>query len=406
MMVRMIRTPLLFSVTLVLAAGASLSAQQREIIIRRSPRAEGNDSTDRQLRRLERMADSLARLFNDEDQSAAERRSIGESLDRTVRQIQELAQRAADLDGTPRGRIELRGMLAPTLDDRASTMMGRAFVQAGSVRGAMPRGWVGIVIAGTALQPRIENGELFVRYLSHPEIVSVEPGSPAERAGIVASDTLIAYDGHDVSKGIAITRLLRPNARVMVRIRRNGRTRELPVTIADVPSRITLRTELNEEMRAPRAEGGFAVTAPFPPPATPAAPYGPSAMRVPAMAPMPPMTPLPSQAPTPAIIYGYGYNSVAGAQLAVVTDGLAKAVGVRQGVIVMQAPAGSVAYQSGLRDGDVIVKAAGATIRTIAELRDRVQAAAENGDREVELEYVREKRTRKAVLRWSGIGPR
>jgi serine protease Do len=392
----------LFSVTLVLAAGVSLPAQQREIVIRRSPRAEGSDSTERQLRRLERIADSLSRLFNDDERSAAERRSIGDSLDRTVLQIQELARRAAELDGAPRGRMELRGMMAPAQNDRASTMMGRAFVQAGSVRGAMPRGWLGIVVSGTALEPRIENGELLIRYLTHPEIVSVEPNSPAERAGITPSDTLMAYDGRDVrGNEISITRLLRPNARVLVRIRRNGRTRDVPVTIDDVPSRISLRAEMNAEQMVPRLEPGFADAAAFP--RTPAPPrYAPSAMRVPAMAPLPPSTPLPSQAPTPGIIFGYGYNSVAGAQLAVVTEGLARAIGVREGVLVTLAPPGSLAYQSGLREGDVIVKVEGAPIRTIAELRGRVQTAAENGGSAVQLEYLREKRTRKAVLRWNG----
>jgi S1-C subfamily serine protease len=125
-------------------------------------------------------------------------------------------------------------------------------------------------------------------------------------------------------------------------------------------------------------------------------------MRVPAMAPVPPTTPLPAQAPTPAIIFGYGYNSVAGAQLAVVTEGLARAIGVRQGLLITQAPPGSLAYQAGLREGDVIVKVEGTPIRTVADLRERVQTASENGDSAVELEYLREKRTRKAVLRWNG----
>jgi serine protease Do len=382
-MVSMIRTPLLFSVTLVFAAGVSLPAQQREIVIRRSPRAEGSDSTERQLRRLGRIADSLTRLFNDEERSTAERRSIGEALDRTVLQIQELASRAAELDGTPRRRM--RAMLIPPL------------------HGAMPRGWLGIVVSGTALEPRIENGELLIRYLTHPEIISVEPSSPAERAGITPSDTLIAYDGRDVRENeISITRLLRPNAKVLVRIRRNGRTRDVPVTIDDVPSRISLRADMNAEMMVPRAEGAFADAAAFPRAAPRPPRYVSPMIRVPAMAPVPPMAPLPALAPTPAVILGYGYNSLAGAQLAVVTAGLARAIGVREGVLVTLAPPGSLAYQSGLREGDVIVKVEGAPVRTIAELRERVQAAFENGDSAVDLEYLREKRARKAVLRWSG----
>jgi serine protease Do len=400
----MTRTPLLLSVTLVLVAGVSLHAQQRAVGTRRAPSAEGGDSTARHLRRLERTADSLVRLFNDDDRSLAERRGIGDLLDRTVRQIQELA---AALAGTPRGRMELRGMLTSAPNDRAAAVMGRAFVQAGSLKEAMPRGWLGIVVSGTATEPRIENGEILIRYLTHPEIVSVEPSSPAERAGIAPSDTLIAYDGRDVrGTEISITRLLRPNARVMVRIRHNGRTRDVPVTIADVPSRISLRAEMNAETLAPRAEPGFADAAPFPRSAPPPVRYGPPTVGVPAVAPLAPTTPAPPQAPTPAIIFGYGYNSLAGAQLAAVTEGLAKAIGVRQGVLVILAPPGSLAYQSDLREGDVIVKIEGAPVRTIAELRALVQAAFENGDRAVELEYLRERRARKAVLRWNGGGAR
>lgn len=395
-MLRMTRTPLLLSATLVLAAAGALPAQQREIVSRRTPRADG-DTTERQLRRLERSADSLERLFNDEDRSLAERRSIGESLDRTVRQIEALARRTAEAGGASVGRVELRGMFTPAPDDRAARMMGRAFVQAAPFRGAMPRGWVGIVISGAALEPRIENDELFVRYLNHPEIVSVEPSSPAERAGIAAGDTLMAYNGRDVRGAeISITRLLRPNARVVVRVRRNGRTRDFPVMIADVPSRISLRTEMNNEMKAPRAET-FGDPAPFPRAPSPPVAFGPPP--TPAIAPVAPMAPM---APTPGIIYSYGYSSVAGAQLAVITEGLAKLTGVRQGVLITQCPPGSLAYQSDLRDGDVIVSVEGTPVRTVSEVRSLVQTAFENGGRAVSVGYLREKRARKAVLRWSG----
>jgi len=127
-----------------------------------------------------------------------------------------------------------------------------------------PRGWLGIVIQGAAQEPRVVNGEMIIHYLTHPEIVSVEPSSPAERAGLVPSDTLIAYDGRDVKDGdISMTRLLRPNSRVLVRIRRDGRTRDVPVTIADVPSRISLRRDYVVEMRT--SEPGAFVEAPAQP---------------------------------------------------------------------------------------------------------------------------------------------
>jgi len=108
-------------------------------------------------------------------------------------------------------------------------------------------------------------------------------------------------------------------------------------------------------------------------------------------------------APTLPAVYAYGFggvSGVAGAQLVPITEGLGRTLGVRQGVLVTNAPVGSPAYQSGLRDGDVITRAAGRTLRTVADLRAQVAAASDNGQREVALELVRAKRTRKGSLRW------
>ena len=93
-------------------------------------------------------------------------------------------------------------------------------------------------------------------------------------------------------------------------------------------------------------------------------------------------------------------SGVAGAQVVAVTEGLARAIGVRQGVLVTYAPTSSPAYQSGLRDGDVITRAAGQLLRTVADLRERVAVAADNGEHSLALELVRGKRVRKASLRW------
>ena len=46
------------------------------------------------------------------------------------------------------------------------------------------RGWIGIVVSGAPTQIRVENNEMFLRYLLYPEIASVDPSSPAQRAGL------------------------------------------------------------------------------------------------------------------------------------------------------------------------------------------------------------------------------
>lgn len=416
MMACSIRTPLLCSITVVLVAGAPmravLHAQRAEAgASRRAPRAESSDANPRELRRLEHAADSLAQLYSEgEEMSIARRRAIGDELDGTMARIEELARRMSDSDAR---LLRVRVQVAPMMDERDATAMSSALRQARASQLAMPRGWLGIVVSGTAREPRIADGELIIRYLTHPEIVSVEPSSPAERAGLIPSDTLVAYDGRDVrDRDISLTRLLRPNARVLVRIRREGRTKDIPVTIADVPSRIRLRSEATIEARAPRAVAGLPEAMLFPRgpvPATmlaPRAPMGTLAPMtpVPSMPHLPSMPPMPSmqRVPTPAMIMGYGFNSVAGAQLAALTDGLARAVGVQSGVLVTYAAVGSPAHSSGLRDGDVIVRADGEPVRTVTDVRERVQRAADDGESTLTLECVRDGKPRKVVLRWTG----
>jgi C-terminal processing protease CtpA/Prc len=405
-MVGSIRTPLLFSFTAVLAAGApaALLAQRTETVVtRRAPRAELADANQRQLQRLGRQADSLAQLYNEsEELTAVQRRAVGEALDRTVAQIEELTQRMADADTR---MVRVRVQVAPMMDERNATAISNALRQAAASQFPAPRGWIGWVLSGTAREPRIDNGELVVHYLTHPEILSVEPSSPAEQAGLTPGDTLVAMEGRNVrNRDISLTKVLRPNARILVRIRRDGRMKDVPVTIADVPSRIRLRSESNYEMAAPHAmlaprEPGFPRTSMPPMPAL--APRAvPPAPAVPTVSPFPAAGVLPPQAPTPAVILSYGFNSVAGAQLAPLTEGLARSIGVPRGVLVITAGVGSPAYQSGLRDGDVVVRVSGVPVRTVAELREQVQAAVDNGEGRVELDCIRERKPRKVTLRW------
>jgi serine protease Do len=273
---------------------------------------------------------------------------------------------------------------------------------------AMPRGWLGIVVSGAAREPRIENGEMIIRYLTHPEIVSVEPSSPAERAGLVPSDTLIAYDGHDMrDRDISLTRLLRPNSRVLLRIRRDGRTRNVPVTIANVPSRITMRREerVADDFGPGAGEMMLATPGMRRTPMTPAPASGrrlaaPMHVGTVPMPAMPAMPAVPAMAPMPPMMMVFPTNGVAGAELNPVTETWARVLGVKRGVVVTRAPVSSLAAQSGIREADVIVKVSGQPVISVGQVRDLVAAAAEAGERSVELEVVREKRTTRQTLRW------
>ena len=93
-------------------------------------------------------------------------------------------------------------------------------------------------------------------------------------------------------------------------------------------------------------------------------------------------------------------SGLAGAQMGSITHEWARLTGVTAGVLVLRAPAGSLAEESGLRDADVIVKAAGQVVRTLPELRDLLTRAWSSGARELGIEIVRDRKVRPGILRW------
>ncbi|MDQ2665314.1 MAG: PDZ domain-containing protein [Gemmatimonadota bacterium] len=400
----------LASLAVLLTAGVlPLSAQMTRVEVTRlrAPRAEAADSNERELRKYQRQLDSLARLYNEQnDLTRGDRKRVEDELARTVRRLEDIFARL-DADGPQAARAgdPVRIQMAPQVAERASQSMSRALMQVRENEQAMPRGWIGLVVQGPGISPRIEGGEMLVRYFAYPRVVSIDPSSPAQRAGIVPNDTLLAYNGDDVSDGdISLTRLLVPYARVIVRIRRDGKTRDVPVTVAPAPMRIVQRRD--DESRArdqwviasvPKAPGFPRIPA-FAP--TPGPVRVSVSVRTPmaALAPMPPM-PDGASAGAMAVAFSFGAG-VAGAQLSTISEGLGRALGVSSGVLVTSAPMGSPASESGLLDGDVILKVGRQSVRRVSEVVDLVRLAAENGDRAVELEIVRQRKPVKLLLRW------
>jgi predicted metalloprotease with PDZ domain len=382
--------------TLALAANAApLRAQRNDP--KRPPRASSSDSLEQQLRRLKSAVDSLGNQFYNEDLSAAERRRVGTELDRIITQYRVRSVRLAQLAAENQARSFVQVQVGPiTSAAAAASNMANALTES-IAREATPRGWIGIVLSGAATEARVERGEMILHYFSYPVIASVDPSSPAQRAGLAPNDTLLAYNGRDVRDAdISMTRLLRPNAKVVVRVRRDARVREFPVIVAETPARIRQRRD--DEMHDTRTT--WALTGPPSAPVFPRAPTPPPAMVGVPRTPRGPMSvgvtaPLPPLPPT----FSFITNGIAGAQMVTVTEGLGRTLGLQSGVLVANAPAGSPAAESGLRDGDVIVKVEGQLVRNVAELRDLIARAVENGDRAVELETVRERRMLRLTLR-------
>jgi membrane-associated protease RseP (regulator of RpoE activity) len=384
--------PLLVSVGLALAASASpLAAQKSETITRRVSRASLSDTSETQLRRLERSIDSLVRIFDSEELSPDRRLQLRQQIDARFAEFNALRmatlRRPADVNVFTRPPV----VGFETRFGESTTIFPRI------AQGMVP-GWIGIIVSGAPTQVRVENNEMFMRYLMYPEIASVDPSSPAQRAGLTPGDTLMAYNGRDVrAEEISMTRLLVPKATVKIRVRREGKVKELPVVVAEPPARIKLRRE--QEFRD---AGGtwVAVSPPVPPMRTPA-PSSIATTSPPTYTPAPArgvFGPAPVVAPMPPV---FTLTGVAGAQVVTVSESMKRSLGLPAGVLVTTVPVGSPAEESGLEEGDVILNVGQQAVTTVRELRELVRRAADDGERSVTLELRRGKARRTLTLRWN-----
>jgi hypothetical protein len=237
--------PLVGILGVALVTSASpLVAQRSEASARSAARAAASDSVETRMRRLERSIDSLMRRFESDELTSDSRLRIRQQIDET---FFEYARLRASIAGPREGDVFIRQpdvfMRRPDVSIRVPdgvdpVTRGFGVTLPRLAQTAMAPGWIGIVVSGAPTEVRIENNEMFMRYLTYPEIASVDPSSPAQRAGLYPGDTLMAYNGRDVRREeISMTRLLRPKATVNVRVRRDGKEKELPVVVAEAPAR-------------------------------------------------------------------------------------------------------------------------------------------------------------------------
>ena len=240
-----------------------------------------------------------------------------------------------------------------------------------------PKGWIGINVEGPQMI-RIQDDSAYVRYFTYPRIVSVEPNSPAEEVGIARGDKLVAYNGADVrGDPVNLTRLLRPDTRVVVTVTREGTNRDFTVTVEKAPARYVERRQSNGLVAEGRGGGrvevernrqGGVVAGTFELPII-----------------VEPQR-LAENAP------------IAGANLTASTsESLGRYFGVSSGVLVTRVFS-DPAIASGLREGDVILRADGQSVTTVSQLRRLVDARM--AERSIELSVMRYKEAVTVRLRW------
>jgi serine protease Do len=244
-----------------------------------------------------------------------------------------------------------------------------------------PSGWFGVTISDQAMLD--ERGNAF--FDSYPVVTTVERGSPAARAGVVPGDVLVSFNSHDMRGGsLQMRKWLRPGAPFVLRLKRNDAVRVVRGTLGKAPEnwekRVVVELSVPEQIemrtRSPARE--------------PTAPTGITRVRMPA--------PPPSSVLLPALGYGGGLYPFAGAEFTALNDDLSELLGVREGVFVTNVAEGSPARISGLRGGDVVLRADSIKVDTPIDLVRAIRAA--RPDNTVSLQIIRKRKPQTLVLRW------
>ncbi|MFO7303535.1 MAG: trypsin-like peptidase domain-containing protein [Acidobacteriota bacterium] len=157
-------------------------------------------------------------------------------------------------------------------------------------------------------------------------VVSVEPDSPASRAGMQPGDVIVSFDGEDIDSPDELVDLVsnaEPGRSVPVRVVRNGQPQELQLT----PDELRLTDDRVGRSRSSRTPEGFGLT------------------------------------------------------IAPVTADVARQLGLenRNGALVTNVRRGSPAAEGGVRPGDVIVEVNRQPVRSVDDVVSRLRAVPEGG---------------------------
>ena len=229
-------------------------------------------------------------------------------------------------------------------------------------------GWVGITYSGNGETD--SDGNLV--YSDYPVVVTVDPGSPAAKAGVAAGDTIIAFNDRDLRRfAFPIRNMIQPGKTFVIHARKGRVEREYKVLVVERPADHREMVAITMKPMIPgMPEPPFVLTP------------GPTPSRV--------------RVPTPARTAA-GF-AIAGAEMRALSVDLARTLGVKpQGLFVVNVLEASPAKEAGLRDGDVLLRAAERLLMSPQDLQEIMRSDI---NRSVKLELVRQKKTETVLLRW------
>jgi C-terminal processing protease CtpA/Prc len=369
---------------------------------------------------IERVAAQLLTLrqFQTEVQQALQSLVSGQNAQISRAQAELAARRLRDqLEVASRDVASLRTQLASMCN-----------------RNAKPQGYMGITFSANMSAGAEAPGTEVYRFAENPTVETVEPGSPAEQAGVTKGDEIILIGGRRVmGNDIVFTRLLRPGNRLPIRVRRDGDMKDVILVVGERPSSLdngcpfldarVMAAIGDQLMVSPLRAGGGAIAragsapvysgrvsvVPAPPdPATPSTPRAEGRVIAIAPAPMVPSVTIPPPVPAGTRMSersGFVFTTttsapmvIAGATIVRTNDDLRETFGVQNGVLVLDVARGSPAYSSGLRGGDIIVGVGRSNNINNPLTIQRAMDTAD--DSEVTLRIIRKKKAHSIVLRW------
>lgn len=241
-----------------------------------------------------------------------------------------------------------------------------------------PKGWLGVVIT-TGIGEANNRGTLV--FNDYPVIESIDPGSPAEKAGLIAGDILISINKQDFKKNpIPLNSLLVPGRKVVFRYRRDNVAKQSTMVVAERPAGTSQKLVFSiigpDPSRSQRVQTEGMLRG-----AGTRMPAGPSVL-------------------IPPLVFRTGPASigVAGAELTQLNDAWRETLDLKgNGILVVNVAMPSIAGDAGLRSGDVITRVEKQLVQNPGELI-RFIAQAENNT--LLLQILRKQKEQNITLRW------
>lgn len=246
-----------------------------------------------------------------------------------------------------------------------------------------PKGWFGVMLSDQALFN--ESGTAF--FDRYPVVSKVEVRSPASKAGVRPGDVLMTFNSHDMRGAtLHLNEWLKPGAPFVLRLRRGENTRVVRGTVEPRPEGweqvAIVEVSPSEQIIMPRAPSSAEQNRRVQVRARSTA-----AVRLPLIL-------------GPALGLGGGVYPFLGAEFTALNADLCEMLAVKpEGVFVTSVQEGSIARESGLRGGDVVVGADG---NKIENPNDLVRAIRLADDRKVRLEIIRKRKPQTVTLNWQG----